>query len=141
MRTMSATFEEQDGHHRWTLHDHRVTQLVVELGAVRLVTWTLNASLDIRLGTAFTLLQADGVDRDTDPDEPEQLAPLLTLVGRWAETLTVSEDAELVVAFSDGTVLTARADPRYEAWQVQGGGALEGLAYVSRPGGGTPWST
>src|SRR5205085_1334355 len=45
--TMSATFEEHEGHHRWTLHDHRVTQLVVELGAVRLVTWTLNASLDI----------------------------------------------------------------------------------------------
>ena len=36
-------------------------------------------------------------------------------------------------------VLTARPDPRYEAWQVQGGGALEGLAYVARPGGGAPW--
>ena len=136
---MSATFEEHDGRHCWTLHDHRVTQLVVELGAVRLVTWTLDASLDIRLGTAFTLRQADGLDRPTDPDEPEQLAPLLTLVGRWAETLTVTADAELVLTFSDGTLLTARPDPRYEAWQVQGGGALEGLAYVARPGGGAPW--
>jgi hypothetical protein len=138
---MSATFEEHPDRHLWTLHDHRVTQLVVELGGVRLVTWTLHASLDVRLGAVFTLRQADGVDRATDPDEPEQLAPLLTLVGRWLETLTATNTGDLELAFSDGTVLTAHADPRYEAWQVQGGGALEGLTYVSRPGGGTPWTT
>ena len=136
---MSATFEQHDDRHLWTLADHRVTQLVVELGAVRLVTWTLDASLDVRLGTAFTLRQADGIDRVADPDEPERLAPLLTLVGRWAETLTVTNGAELVLTFSDGTLLAARPDPRYEAWQVQGGGALEGLTYVARPGGGSPW--
>ena len=71
---MSATFEEHSDRHVWTLHDHRVTQLVVEMGAARLVTWTLHASLDVRLGAAFTLRQADGVERATDPDEPEQLA-------------------------------------------------------------------
>jgi hypothetical protein len=136
---MSATLDEHPDRHVWTLHDHRVTQLVVELGATRLVTWTLNASLDVRFGTPFTVRQADGLDRPADPDEPEQLAPLLTLVGRWMETLTVTADGELALAFSDGTVLSARPDPRYEAWQVQGGGALEGLAYVARPGGGAPW--
>jgi hypothetical protein len=121
------------------MHDHRVTQLAVELGAVRLVTWSLHASIDVRLGTAFTLRQADGVERATDPDEPEQLAPLLTLVGRSIETLTVTRGAELLLTFSDGTVLYAGPDPRYEAWQVQGGGGLEGLSYVSRPGGPSPW--
>ena len=136
---MSATFEEHDDRHVWTLHDHRVTQLVIELGAARLVTWTLNASLDVRLGVPFTVRQADGVERPTDPDEPEQLAPLLTLVGRWMETLTVTAGGDLVLAFSDGTVVSAHTDRRYEAWQVQGGGALEGLAYVARPGGGAPW--
>src|SRR5437868_4579422 len=95
--TMSATLDELPDRHVWTLHDHRVTQLVVELGAVRLVTWTLHASLDVRLGTAFTVRQADGIDRTADPDEPEQLAPLLTLVGRWAETLTATTEAQLVV--------------------------------------------
>lgn len=138
---MSATFEEHSDRHVWTLHDHRVTQLVVELGAARVVTWTLHASLDVRFGVAFTVRQADGLDRVADPDEPEQLAPLLTLVGRWLETLTATAAGELELGFSDGTVLTARADPRYEAWQVLGGGALEGLAYLARPGGGAPWST
>jgi Family of unknown function (DUF6188) len=136
---MNATLEELPDRHVWTFHDHRVTQLVVEPGAVRLVTWTLHASLDVRLGTPFTIRQADGIDRPADPDEPEQLAPLLTLVGRWVETLTATTSAELEIAFSDGTHLVARRDPRYEAWQVQGGGALEGIAYVARPTGGTPW--
>lgn len=136
---MTATFDERPDRHVWTLHEHRVTQLVVELGAVRLVTWTLHASLDVRLGSAFTVRQADGVDRRADPDEPEQLAPLLTLVGRAAETLTATAAGELELTFSDGTVLVSRPDARYEAWQIQGGGALEGLAYVSQPGGGKPW--
>jgi hypothetical protein len=136
---MTATLDERPDRHVWTLHDHRVTQLAVELGAVRMATWTLHASLDVRLGAPFTLLQADGIERRIDPDEPEQLAPLLTLVGRWLETFTATESAELELTFSDGTVLTSRPLPRDEAWQVQGGGGLEGLAYVARPGGGSPW--
>ena len=136
---MTATLDELPDRHRWTLHDHRVTQLVVELGAARLVTWTLHASLDVRLGVPFVVRQADGEDRPAAPDEPEQLAPLLTLVGRWLETLTATAAGGLRLAFSDGTELRIATDPRYEAWQVQGGGALEGLAYVARPGGGTPW--
>lgn len=136
---MTADFSELPDRHIWTLHDHRVTQMAVELGAVRLVTWTLDASVDLRLETPFTLRQADGVERLTDPDEPEQLAPLLTLVGRWIETVTVTQRAELLATFSDGTVIYAGPDTRYEAWQVQGGGALEGVSYVARPGGGVPW--
>ena len=53
---MSATFEERDDRHVWTLHDHRVTQLVVELGGVRLVTWTLHSSLDVRLRSNIATL-------------------------------------------------------------------------------------
>ena len=136
---MTASLDERPDRHLWTLHDHRVTQLVVELGAVRLTTWTLHASLDVRIAVAFTVRQADGVDRAADPDEPEQLAPLLTLVGRWVEAFAVTEAATLSLTFSDGTMVSVAADPRYEAWQVQGAGALEGLSYVAHPGGPRPW--
>jgi len=136
---MTASLDARPDRHLWTLPDHRVTQLVVELGAVRLTTWTLHASLDVRLAVPFVVRQADGIDRTADPDEPEQLAPLLTLVGRWVETFAVTEQAMLALTFSDGTIVTVAADPRYEAWQVQGGGGLEGLAYVARPGGPRPW--
>ena len=134
-----TTFDDFPDRHVWTLGNHRVTQLVVEPGASRLVTWTLQASVDVRIGSAFTLRQADGAERTIDPDEPEQLAPLLTLVGRALETITVVRRGELSLAFSDGTILSVGPHRLYEAWGVQGGGELEGMAYRCEPGGGVPW--
>jgi len=34
----------------------------------------------------------------------------------------VDADTTLLLAFADGTTITVRADPRYEAWQVNGPG-------------------
>ena len=137
---MSATLEESPDRHLLTLLDHRVTQFVVELGAVRLLTWTLHDALELRVGVAFHLRQADGVSRRIDPQEPEQLAPLLTLVGRRAESLEVERDGALLVAFSDGTLLTVAPHVRHEAWRLQGAGGLEGLDYRCAAGGGAPWT-
>ncbi len=134
-----TTFDDYPDRHVWTLGNHRVTQLVVEPGATRLVTWTLQASVDVRIGARFALRHADGEARAIDPDEPEQLAPLLTLVGRALETMTVLRRGELVLTFSDGTILAAGPHRRYEAWHVQGGGELEGMAYRCEPGGRVPW--
>ena len=136
---MSAHLEQRPDAHLLALDDHRVTQLLVELGAVRLQTWTLHDAVELRIGVAFVLRQADGVERHTDPAEPEQLAPLLTLVGRRLEVLRVGRDASLVAGFSDGTVLEVRPNARREAWQLQGAGGLEGLVYLARAGGGQPW--
>jgi hypothetical protein len=136
---MSAHCEEHTDRHVWTLIDHRVTQLAVESDAVRLLTWSLNDSTELRLLTPFLLRQADGDARMVDPDEPSQLAPLLTLVGRALETLTVVRDGTLVAEFSDGTVITAPPHVRHRAWDVVGGGALEGVAYRCEPGGRPLW--
>ena len=136
---MAASCEEHADRHVWTLIDHRVTQLAVEPGAVRLQTWSLNDSAELRCVTPFLLRQADGDARMVDPDEPEQLAPLLTLVGRALETLTVGRDGNLVAEFSDGTVLSAPPHGRHRAWEVVGGGALEGVAYRCEAGGGPLW--
>lgn len=134
---MSATLEELPDRHRWTLADHRIVQLAVEVGACRLLTWTLHASLELQLAAPFSVRQADGIERTASPDEPEQLAPLLTLVGRTLDSVTLAAEGELVAAFSDGTIVAARPHARREAWRVQGGGALEGVAYRSEPGRGT----
>jgi hypothetical protein len=134
-----TTFDDLPDRHVWTLGNHRVTQLVVELGACRVVTWTLQASVDIRIGGRFTLRHADGEERPIDPEEPEQLAPLLTLVGRALETIVVIRRGELQLAFSDGTILAVGPHRVHEAWEVQGGGELEGMAYRCEPGGGVPW--
>lgn len=136
---MSASLEEQPGRHLLTLHEHRVTQLLVELRAVRLQTYTLHDAVELRIAVPFVLRQADGEERRVDPVEPEQLAPLLTLVGRRAEQLDVSAQGALEVAFSDGTILRVGVHPREEAWQLHGAGGLEGLVYRARAGGGPPW--
>jgi hypothetical protein len=136
---LSAHLEQRPDAHLLALDEHRVTQLLVELGAVRLQTWTLHDAIELRVGVPFTIRQADGDARRADPAEPEQLAPLLTLVGRRLEVLRVGRDASLVAGFSDGTVLEVHAHARHEAWQLQGAGGLEGLVYLARAGGGRPW--
>lgn len=136
---MTAELDQSPDRHRWTLAGQRVTQLCVDATSARLHSWSLHASLDVRLSAPFALTQADGASRLLDPRAPEQLAPLLTLVGRAIESVTVEVEGRLTVALSDGTVLTAEAHPRLEAFDVRGGGALEGLEYRAAPGGGAPW--
>ena len=136
---MSAEVSLSPDEHRWVLSGHRVTQLAVDLTSFRFLTWTLEASAEIRLGVPFTFHEPDGMQRTLDPDEPEQLAPLLSLLGRSIELLIVTRQGGLRLAFGDGSSLEAGAHPRVAAWEVQGGGALEGMAYRAGPGGGAPW--
>ena len=136
---MSASLDQLPDGHLLTLDDHRVTQLLVELRGLRLLTYSLGDAVELRVGVPFRLVQADSVERHIDPAEPERLAPLLTLVGRRAEVVRMAEDGMLTAGFSDGTVLHVAPHAREEAWQLQGAGGLEGLAYVCPAGGGRPW--
>jgi len=136
---MSASFDELDDRHVWTLEGHRITQVCVDLSSCRLQSWSLQASLEIRFGVPFQLAFVDGTRREIDPEQPEQVAPLLTLVNRELLQLVVTKDGSIEARMSDGSVLTAISHRRHEAFAVSGGGALEGLVYVARPGGGSPW--
>src|SRR5687767_15945333 len=99
---MSAEVSLSPDEHRWVLSGHRVTQLAVDLTSFRFQTWTLEASAEIRLSVAFTFHEPDGVQRRLDPDEPEQLAPLLSLLGRSIELIVVTRRGGLMLAFGDG---------------------------------------
>lgn len=136
---MTAELNDLGDRHEWTLTGHRVTQMSIDLTSARLHSWSLQASLDIRFSAPFTLREADGSSRIIDPRQPEQLAPLLTLIGRHVDTLEVEREGALTVGLSDGTTLRAESHPRYEAFDVQGGGALEGLEYRVPPGGGAAY--
>lgn len=136
---MSAEVSLSPEEHRWVLSGHRVTQLAVDLTSLRFLTWTLEASAEIRLAVPFVFREPDGITRTLDPDEPEQLAPLLSLLGRSIELLVVTRRGGLELGFGDGSSLECSAHPRTDAWEVQGGGALEGMAYRGVAGGGAPW--
>ena len=136
---MSAEVAETPNEHRWKLKGHRITQLALDLESFRLLTWTLDASAEVRLAAPFTFSEPDAIERTIDPEEPEQLSPLLSLLGRTIDLLVATRHGELMLTFGDGSSLRALPHPRSEAWEVQGGGALEGMSYRCEPGGGAPW--
>ncbi len=136
---MSADVSETPNEHRWTLSGHRITQLSIDLSSFRLLTWTLAASAEVRLAVPFTFREPDAIERAIDPEEPEQLSPLLSLLGRTLDSLVATRTGELMLAFGDGSSLRVGPHARVEAWEVQGGGALEGMSYRCEPGGGIPW--
>jgi hypothetical protein len=131
---MGATLIESADEHHWVLLDHQVTQLVVEESSFRVQTWSLEGSAEIRCSTTFTLRQGSGAERTIDPTETEALAPILGLLRRRLESLTITRDGELTAAFSGGVSLVVGrrvggGARRGNGWEVQGGGALEGMSY------------
>ena len=128
---MSATLIESPDEHHWVLLEHQVTQLVVDASSFRVQTWSLDASAEIRCAAPFTLRQASGAERLLDPAETETLAPVLSLLRRRLESITIARHGELTAAFSGGVslVVVGGGQRRAPAWEVQGGGALEGMSY------------
>jgi Family of unknown function (DUF6188) len=131
---MGATLIESPDEHHWVLLDHQVTQIVIDASSFRVQTWSLEGSAEIRCAVPFTLHQGSGVGRALDPAETETLAPILGLLRRRLESLTITRDGELTAAFGGGVSLIvgrrpAGAGRRDAGWEVQGGGALEGMSY------------
>ena len=53
---MNAQLIESADEHHWVLLDHRVTQLVIDRSSIRIQTWSLDGSADIRLAAPFVVL-------------------------------------------------------------------------------------
>ena len=135
---MKAQLIESEEEHHWVLLEHIVTELAVDQHALRIRTWSLDGSVEVRLASTFALRQPNGARR-MDPAEPETLGPVLALVGAAIRSLTIRRDGTLELELGDGRVVAAGPDARIEAWQAQGGGVLEGMAYRCPPRGGVPW--
>jgi hypothetical protein len=131
---VNAQLIESEDEHHWVLLDHRVTQLVIDRASIRLQTWSLEGSADIRLAGPFALQLASGGTRHIDPIDTERLAPCLAMVGLGVRSVTVTRDGTLTLEFTDGSTIAVASDPRRSAWDVQGGGILEGMAYAGQPG-------
>ena len=126
---MGATLIESPDEHHWVLLDHQVTQIVVDASSFRVQTWSLEGSAEIRCSAPFTLRQSSGAERALNPTETETLAPILALLRRRLESITITRHGELTAAFSGGTSLVISGARRAAGWEVQGGGALEGMSY------------
>ena len=131
---MNAQLIESEDEHHWVLLDHRVTQLVIDRSSIRIQTWSLDGSADVRVAGPFTLQLASGATRRIDPADTERLSPCLAMVGLGVRSVTVTRNGTLTVAFTDSSAISVPPDPRRPAWDVQGGGILEGMAYAGQPG-------
>ena len=131
---MNAQLIESQDEHHWVLLDHRVTQLVIDRESVRIQTWSLDGSADIRLASTFAFQFANGSTKQINPVETERLSPCLALVGLGVRSVTVTRTGTITLAFSDGSSISASPDPRRSSWDIQGGGVLEGMAYAGQPG-------
>jgi hypothetical protein len=136
---MTATLIQSPDEHHWMLLDHRVTQLAFDASSVRIHTWSLDASAEVRVDAPFTLSQPSGARRAFDPTASESLGPVLALLRRRVESVTVSRDGALTLAFAGGASLVVEPHARLDAWEVQGGGTLEGVGYRCPVGGGAMW--
>ena len=136
---MSAELEPLANEHRWRLSDRVVTQLVLDPSALRLHTWALDGSAEIRFAAPFSFSPPSGPPIIVDPEQPGTLAPVLELLNRALSTIVVHRTGELELTFADGTRLRADPHPRFEAWEITGSGSLEELSYLAQPGGGSPW--
>lgn len=136
---MHASLLPTDDEHHWVLLDHQVTMLAVDPRAVRLQTWSLDGSTEVRVAAPFTLRVAGSAERTLDPFETLTLAPTLALLRRRLASLTITRAGELTAAFADGGALVVAPDRRSVAWEVVGGGALEGMSYRAPMGGEPLW--
>lgn len=136
---MTASVEQRGDAHEWSLDGHRVAELAVDRDGLRLRSWSLTESVEVRVLAPFQYAQVDGSDRRVDPLEPEQLSILLSLLGRLVLGATVRAEGSLALRFGDGSVLTCPPHGSRAAWELLGAGALEGLAYRAPAGGGKPW--
>lgn len=135
---MHASLIESPDEHHWVLLDHRVSELSISPRTVRVRTWSLDGSLELSLSGDFRLRLASGATRALAAGRTDALAPLLAVVGRGVQAVTVGRNGQVVMDLADGAAIEAGPDPRVVSWEMVGGGILEGLAYRCAPGT-TPW--
>ena len=136
---MTAALQATDDVHSWSFTEQRITQICVDPASCRIESWTLHGSFVLRFGVPFEYVSPEGTSRRIDPERPLEVAPLLPLIGTSVTSLVVTRAGTLALSIADGSSLRVESHPQFEAFEVQGGGALEGMGYLASPGGASPW--
>ena len=116
----------------------RVTQLRFD-AEFHVHMWTLEKDLLVVFGTPFTFRSTDGQIRQFNPEQSEELGPLLSILQKHAITFSSSSLGSCTLSFEDGTELHSEPHPLYEAWYSKGSGNLSSASLLCGVGGGSPW--
>lgn len=136
---MPAYLVESPTVHEWTISDHPLTTVAVDLSQVRLQSWTGGGAFDIRFGAPFLLTRVAGNLVRVDAENPLTVAPLLELLGRGITRVCMTRAANLVVEFDSGDRLTAEAHREFDSWEAEFTGPFGRYGYLCGAGGGSPW--
>jgi hypothetical protein len=112
------------------LQGKTVTRCLVD-HAFGLELWECEGTTTIRLEGDFVLQELGGAYQ-LSPAHPTALGPALSTIGKTIAAAKVYKDGCLEVHFADGSILSAKPDAAYEAWEIAGAG---GLHVVCTPGG------
>ncbi|GAA4543048.1 DUF6188 family protein [Amycolatopsis samaneae] len=88
---------------------------------VRVVDGRDEVSAELAVAVPFTLLGADGVRREIDPEELSTLPPVLALLRRTVVAADLL-DYRLTLTFDDGAELWVGPDEQYTSWWMSGDG-------------------
>lgn len=106
-----------------------VEQIVVDFA----FTLRFSGGYTMTIENDFEVSALDGTMTVFVPDgDRALLGPLLSLHAQAVTAATMEETGALMLTFSDGRVLHAHGDDRYESWHLGGPG---GVIYTCLPGG------
>jgi len=113
-----------------------VTQICFDASSVRLSSWSLTSTLEIRITIPFVLVQANGSRSEIDPEISKQLAPVLSLLRETIVSLQIETSGALKVLIGNGgqVVLEVPLHPEYEAFEIKGTGEFSDVQYLAGPG-------
>lgn len=136
---MPAYLVETPSVHEWTVTEHPLTALTIDLSQIRLQSWTGGGAFEIRFSAPFIHTPSSASPLVVDVENPPTAAPLLELVGRGIKGIRITSAASLIVEFESGDRLNAEAHPDFEAWEAEFRGPFARRGYLCMAGGGSPW--
>lgn len=91
--------------------------------------------MDIGIGSPFVLRDGD-IETLVDPELPETVGPVLTLLRSPVELVRIFGSGDLEMHFRDGRLLRVPFSESYEAWEL---GCQSIDKVISLPGGSLAW--
>lgn len=89
-------------------------------------------TVSLRIESSFVLLHR-GDEQALSSGNPRELGPALIALHKEIESVKAFKAGGIQVRFSDGSVLSVKPHPDFEAWELVSSG---GLRVVCNPGGG-----
>lgn len=124
-------FHKVDGRLVLPLEGRRITRVLIDFRCVFEFWIAGDDAASVTIERPF-VVKSRSADVIITPENTTELAAILPLLGQVMSSAFAAADGALECNFEDGTQVSVRPDPDFEAWQV----SLEGGAMVvSMPGG------